>query len=186
MGAKDIHFDMETKINPTQPDATLAPEAFVKTMLAVIREAGMTQRVMVQSFDWRTLELLHQLEPGLRTMYLSIAIEGHAVYNTLKDGSWNAGHLLKDHGGSVPRMVKASAGQAAGVIWAPYEKNLSAELVKETQALGLKVIPWTVNEKLPMQRYIEWGVDGIITDYPDRLREVMLQKGLPLPLGVNQ
>lgn len=186
MGAKEIHFDMETKINPTQPDATLAPEAFVKTMLAVIREAGMTQRVMVQSFDWRTLELLHQLEPGLRTMYLSIAIEGHAVYNTLKDGSWNAGHLLKDHGGSVPRMVKASAGQAAGVIWAPYEKNLSAELVKETQALGLKVIPWTVNEKLPMQRYIEWGVDGIITDYPDRLREVMLQKGLPLPLGVNQ
>jgi glycerophosphoryl diester phosphodiesterase len=83
-------------------------------------------------------------------------------------------------------MVKASAGQAAGVIWAPYEKNLSAELVKETQALGLKLIPWTVNEKLPMQRYIEWGVDGIITDYPDRLREVKGQKGLPLPSGVNQ
>ena len=186
MGAKDIHFDMETKINPTQPDATLPPEAFVKTMLAVIRDAGMTQRVMVQSFDWRTLELLHQLEPGLRTMYLTITLEGDSIYNTLKDGTWTAGHLLKDHGGSVPRMVKASAGQAAGVIWAPYEKNLSAELVKETQALGLKLIPWTVNQKPSMQRYIEWGVDGIITDYPDRLREVMRQEGFPLPLGINQ
>ena len=186
MGANDIHFDMETKIDPTQPDATLPPESFVKTMLAVIREAGMTQRVMVQSFDWRTLELLHQLEPGLRTMYLTIALEGNSIYNTLKDGTWTAGHLLKDHGGSVPRMVRASAGQAAGVIWAPYEKNLSAELVKETQALGLKVIPWTVNEEPSMQRYIEWGVDGIITDYPNRLREVMGQKGMPLPSGLNQ
>lgn len=186
MGAKDIHFDMETKIDPTQPDATLPPETFVKTMLAVIREAGMTQRVMVQSFDWRTLELLHQLEPALRTMYLTIAIEGHAYYNTLKDGTWNAGHLLKDHGGSVPRMVKASAGQTAGVIWAPYDKNLSAALVKEAQALGLQVIPWTVNQKPLMEQFIDWGVNGIITDYPDRLREVMMHKGLPVPLGVNQ
>ena len=182
MGAKDVHFDIETKIDPHNPADTLAPEAFVETLLAVIRQAGMTQRVMIQSFDWRTLELLHTLEPGLRTMYLSSESSG---FNTVKDGSWTAGHLLKDHGGSVPRLVRASAGKAAGVIWAPNFNNLSAALVKEAQALGLQIIPWTVNQKAQMERLIEWGVDGLITDYPDRLREVMGQRGMPVPQGVH-
>lgn len=178
LGAKDIHFDMETKINPHWPDSTLAPKAFVETMLGVIRQAGMTQRVMVQSFDWRTLELLHTLEPAIRTMYLTIESAG---FHTLKDGSWTAGHVLAEHGGSVPRMVRASAGAASGVIWAPNHNNLTPALVKEAQALGLQVIPWTVNQKAQMERLMDWQVDGIITDYPDRLRDVMQQRGLPLP-----
>ncbi len=182
LGASDVHFDMETKVNPHHPESTLAPEAFVNTLLKAIREAGMTKRVMVQSFDWRTLELLHQLEPQIRTMYLTMDFPD---YSTLKDGAWTAGHLLKDHGNSVPRMVRASAGQATGIIWAPTQDNLTAALVKEGQALGLQVIPWTVNDKPQMERLIAWGVDGIITDYPDRLREVMALKGMPLPRGVN-
>jgi glycerophosphoryl diester phosphodiesterase len=169
------------RINPASRYAR-APEAFVETLLAVIRQAGMTQRVMVQSFDWRSLELLHGLEPGLRTMYLSSESSG---FNTVKDGSWTAGHRLDDHGGSVPRLVRASAGKAAGVIWAPNFNNLSAALLKEAQALGLQVIPWTVNQKTQMERLIEWGVDGLITDYPDRLRELMGQRGMALPQGVN-
>lgn len=178
LGAKDIRFDIETKINPHYPESTLPPDAFVKALLAVIREAGMVKRVMVQSFDWRTLELLHTLEPDLGTMYLTIE---SPHFHTLKDGSWTAGHLLKDHGDSVPRMVKASAKDFSGVIWAPNYNNLTAALVKEAQALGLQVIPWTINQKDAMERIMGWGVDGIITDYPDRLREVMAKKGLPLP-----
>lgn len=181
LGAKDVHFDIETKINPQFPAHTLAPEEFVKTMMAVIREAGMVKRVMVQSFDWRTLELLHTMEPGLRTMYLTVQA---SESNNLKDGYWTAGHLLTNHGGSVPRLIKASAGNSTGVIWAPNYNDLSIALVKEAQSLGFQVIPWTVNQKPLMERFIEWGVDGIITDYPDRLREVMSQKGMPLPPGV--
>lgn len=182
LGAKDIHFDMETKINPGKPADTLEPAAFVDTMLKVIRDAGMTRRVMVQSFDWRTLELLHKREPGLRTMYLTVA---SPKFDTLKDGSWNAGHLLKDHGDSVPRMVRTSAGKSTGIIWAPNFNNLTALLVKEAHRLGLKVIPWTVNQKEKMEQLIAWRVDGIITDYPDRLREVMKQKKMRLPKGVG-
>ena len=182
LGATDVHFDMETKINPHHPESTLAPQAFVETMLKVIREAGMTKRVMVQSFDWRTLELLHRLEPDIRTMYLSMDFPD---YSTISDGSWNAGHLLRDHGGSVPRMVRASAGPAKGIIWAPTHQNLSQAALKEAQALGMQVIPWTVNEKPLMERLIAWGVDGIITDYPDRLREVMAMKGMELPRAFN-
>lgn len=182
LGARDVHFDMETKINPHHPDSTLAPEPFVNTVLKVIRDAGMAERVMVQSFDWRTLELLHKLEPRIRTMYLTI--EGKD-FNTVTDSAWTAGHKIQQFKGSVPHMVRASAGKAPGVIWAPNFNNLTPELVKVGQSLGLQVIPWTVNEKPQMARLIDWGVDGIISDYPDRLREVMAQKGLPLPKGVN-
>jgi endoglucanase len=181
MGAAHIQFDMETKINPHHPEATLPPAEFVPVLLKAIRDAGMTQRVMVQSFDWRTLELLHTLEPQLRTMYLTMETEG---YNTPKDSAWTAGHKLAQYKGSVPHMVRASAGNAKGVIWAPAFYNLTPEGLKASRALGLKVIPWTVNEKPDMQRMLEMGVDGIISDYPDRLRAVMAQAGLPLPPAV--
>ena len=182
LGAKDVHFDIETKINPNKPAETLEPAAFVETILKVIRDARMTKRVMVQSFDWRTLELLHRLEPGLRTMYLTIDSQ---KLHTLRDGSWTAGHLLEDYGSSVPRMVRASAGKSSGIIWAPNHNNLTAPLVQEAHRLGLRVIPWTVNQTALMEQLISWRVDGIITDYPDRLRGVMKKKKMRLPRGVD-
>lgn len=182
LGANRLHFDIETKINPHRANDTLEPEAFVKALLAVIREHGMTRRVIVQSFDWRSLELLHRLEPELRTMYLSSA---SGNFNTVQDPAWTAGHVLSDFEGSVPRMVRASAGKAVGVIWAPHFNQLTAALAKEAQALGLQVIPWTVNKEADMERLIDWGVDGIISDYPDRLRAVMSKRGLSLPPGLH-
>ena len=183
LGAKNIQFDLETKIYPNDSNATLAPEPFVQTLLGVIREHGMVPRVMIQSFDWRTLELLHKLEPGMRTVYLTAELPN---YNTLRDGSWTAGRLLEDHDNSIPRMVKASAGGATGVTWSPAYNQLTEPQIKEAQGLGLKVIPWTVNDKAVMERLIGWGVDGIITDYPDRLREVMASRGMPLPAGAGK
>jgi glycerophosphoryl diester phosphodiesterase len=116
-------------------------------------------------------------------MYLTMETEG---FNTPKDSAWTAGHKLKQYKGSVPHMVRASAGNAKGVIWAPAFYNLTPELVKTSHAWGLKVIPWTLNEKPDMQRMLEMGVDGIISDYPDRLRAVMQQAGLPLPPAVGK
>ena len=181
MGATEVRFDIETKIDPRYPDKSASPEVFVKAMLDVIRGAGMTQRVMVQSFDWRTLALLHQWEPQLGTVYLTIET---GDMNNIKDAAWTAGHLVKDHKGSVPRMVRAAAGKALGVVWAPFFGDLTPDLLKEAQSLGLQVIPWTVNDKPQMERLIDWGVNGIISDYPDRLRAVMAGKGILLPRAV--
>ena len=183
LGATQIEFDLETKIFPNEPEATLAPEPFVQALLAVIREHGMVSRVMVQSFDWRTLELLHRLQPDTRTVYLTAQFP---TYNTLQDGSWTAGRLLKDHSDSIPRMVKASAGSAAGVVWSPAHNQLSEAQVKEAQALGLKVMPWTVNDEAVMDMLMDWGVEGLITDYPDRLRKRMAARGMPLPVGAGR
>jgi glycerophosphoryl diester phosphodiesterase len=77
-------------------------------------------------------------------------------------------------------MVKA----AGGSIWAPNFGDLDQALVRSAQGQGLKVMPWTVNEVTDMQRLLDWNVDGIITDYPDRLRELMKQKGMALPAPV--
>ena len=174
LNANDVQFDIETKLSPTRPYDTLAPEAFVKTLLATISEAGMTGRVMIQSFDWRTLDLVQRLQPGMRTVYLTIQSRNS---NNVADPAWTGGRLLRDHA-SVAHMVKA----AGGAIWSPNFNNIEQAVVKQAHDLGLQLIPWTVNEPVDMRRLIDWGVDGIITDYPDRLRAVMKELGMPLPV----
>jgi glycerophosphoryl diester phosphodiesterase len=156
----------------------LAPEPFVRALLAVIRQAGMTQRVMLQSFDWRTLQVVHQLAPQMRTAYLSATPPAAGGPN---EALWTAGRRLSVHGGSMPRLVRAAAGSAKGVTWSPHWKQLDQDQLKQAQVLGLSVVPWTVNERADMQRLMDWGVDGLITDYPDRLRAVMAERGMALP-----
>ena len=68
-----------------------------------------------------------------------------------------------------------------GQVWSPHFGDLTRDLIAEAKSLGLKVIAWTVNDRAEMKRLIEWNVDGIITDYPDLLREVLGDRGLPLP-----
>lgn len=179
LGADTVQFDIETKIDPRRPELTLAPEPFVQALLAVIRAHGLEERVMVQSFDWRTLQLLRAQAPKVRTVYLSVQ---RPQFNTIdtEPGLWTAGLRLADHG-SVPRMVKA----AGGHVWSPNFNDLSPALLREAQGLGLKVIPWTVNEPADIARILDWAVDGIISDYPDRVRTEMARRGLPLPLPVK-
>ncbi len=174
----EVRFNIEIKTSPEKPGDTLAPDLFAKALLETIAREGMSERVVIQSFDWRALKAMQQLAPKIPTSYLS------AQQNFLdnigsgrQEGSaWTAGIQFRDHG-SLPKMVKA----AGGSIWSPYAPELNAALVKEAQALGLKVLPWTVNKPEDMARLIDWGVDGLITDYPDRLREVMTEKKLTLP-----
>jgi glycerophosphoryl diester phosphodiesterase len=135
-------------------------------------------KIMVQSFDWRTLEILHREAPEIKTMYLTMDFPS---YSTIRDGAWTGGRFLVNHQGSVPQMIKHSAGQALGVIWAPNFQNLTPETLREAKALGMLVIPWTVNETLHMRKLIEGNVDGIITDYPNLLRGLLIEKGLSVP-----
>ena len=166
-----VRFNIETKISVGAPEDTVSAEAMTQALLATIRSAGMLQRVAIQSFDWRTLQLVQKLEPRVPTVYLTVQ---SANSDNVRDG--NAGFRLADHG-TPPRMVKA----AGGAVWSPNGSSLTEALVKEGHSLGLQVIPWTINNPADMERFIGWGVDGIITDYPDRLREVMARRGLPLP-----
>lgn len=174
----EVRFNIETKISPEAPDETAGPEEFARALIQVIRDSGMGRRTVVQSLDWRTLAVVQREAPEIGTSYLS---SQSASLDNIGAGQreaspWTAGVQFRDHG-SVPKMVKA----AGGAIWSPNYADLDEALVKEARGLGLKVLPWTVNDPADMQRVIDWGVDGMITDRPDRLREMMAARGLALP-----
>ncbi|HKO87589.1 MAG TPA: glycerophosphodiester phosphodiesterase [Burkholderiales bacterium] len=178
LGADDVRFSIETKLHPLRPEQSPAPQAFAEMLLKEIDAAGMIDRTSVQSFDWRTLAVMQQLAPQIPTVYLSVQQSGEDTIGTAsKTGSpWTNRIRYAEHG-SVPRMVQA----AAGKIWSPHQADVNAENVAEAHALGLGVVVWTVNDAAGIENMIDLGVDGIISDYPNRLRKVAESKGLPLP-----
>jgi glycerophosphoryl diester phosphodiesterase len=177
-GAQQVRFNIETKLFPDRPGDTASVEALTDAVLQVVREAGMRDRVSIQSFDWRSLQRVQGVEPAIPTVYLTVQ---SASNDNTRDPAWTAGLRLADHG-SVPRMVKA----AGGTTWSPNAAALTQALVQESHGLGLAVIPWTVNDAADMDRLVGWGVDGLITDHPERLREVMRQRGIALPAPVGR
>jgi glycerophosphoryl diester phosphodiesterase len=176
LGSK-VRFNIETKIDPTQPNDTVSPEVMTQVLVKVVRDAGMARRVTIQSFDWRTLNIAQQIAPEIPTAYLSFQ---NANNDTITSGVWTAGYRIADYP-DIPAMVKS----AGGAIWSPNGGAVTEDLVKRAHAIGLKVLPWTINNPQEMDRLIGWGVDGIISDYPDRLRTVMAARSMPLPAPLS-
>ena len=180
--ADHVRFNIETKLTPTSGANTPDPETFAAAVARAVREAELAARVSVQSFDWRTLAIMRRIAPEIERVCLST--DGGSG-DTLQRGQpgpspWTAGLDIDDFGGSAPRLVAA----AGCSVWSPNQRNVTAASLAEAQALGLKVIPWTVNGRPDMERLIQMGVAGIITDYPDRLRAVMAEREIPLPPAV--
>jgi glycerophosphoryl diester phosphodiesterase len=173
--AHEVRFNIETKLFPTQAEATAEPHVLTRALLDVIQQEGMSDRVSIQSFDWRSLQLVQKWAPSIPTVCLSVQ---SASANNLIDGQWTAGLKLAEHA-TPAHMVKA----AGGKVWSPNFNDLSQSSVAQAQGLGLQVIPWTVNSEADLKRMIDWRVDGIITDYPDRLRDLMRERGMTLPKG---
>ena len=188
-GNTQVQFDIETKVFPLAPGDTIEPDRFARRLVAEIRKHGMERRTMIQSFDWRTLQVVQKEAPEIRTTYLTVqrsfldnicsgtgSAKPDIAPADCPPSAWTAGFHLKDHG-SVARMVKA----ARGHVWSPYHGDLDAAKVKEAKDLGLVVVPWTVNDPAQIARILDLGVDGIISDRPDRVREEMAKRGMPLP-----
>ncbi|MGY8710977.1 glycerophosphodiester phosphodiesterase [Bradyrhizobium sp. 18BD] len=178
-GNARVRLNIETKIDPNRPDESLDPQGFVAKLLGVIEAEKFSDRVMIQSFDWRTLQLVQQQAPGVPTVYLTLQRGSGQTVALDKATNWAAGFSPADHGGSLPRTIRA----AGGAIWSPYFGDVTAALIAEAHTLGLRVVVWTVNKPEDMARMIELGVDGIISDRPDLLRQAAGEKGIALPAG---
>ncbi len=169
-GHDQVRFAIETKINPLLPEATLAPEPYAEAVVAEVRKAGLQQRSQILSFDWRSLAHVQRIAPEIPTVYLSA--QQRWLDNIGAGGSepspWTAGLRYGEHG-SVPRLIKA----AGGGLWSVYFGDVDRSKVQEAQGLGLKVLVWTVNDAATMNRMLDLGVDGLITDRPDVAREVL-------------
>ena len=185
----DVKLNIEDKVEVAAPQETAPSEQFVQVTAAEIRKAGFLKRVTIQSFDWGTLMRMRQVEPRLPLVALTepdfqqVGQPGKSV--------WLGGLDIDDFGGSPVRAAK-SFGAAAlspvhgnpqgGTVNDPnYVPFTTKALVDEAHAAGMKVIPWTIDDPATINKLIDDGVDGLITDYPDRLREVLAARGLPLP-----
>lgn len=143
----NVRFNIETKLVPEAPDETLAPEPFARALIAEVRKAGVAKRTTIQSFDFRTLAVVQREAPEITTAYLTSGQKGEAI----------------------PRMVH----EAKGAIWSPNFQDVDARSLAVARELGVKVVVWTVNERADIARVLGMKVDGIISDYPDRVREAL-------------
>lgn len=138
------YYNIETKCQPST-DNIYHPEPaeFVELLMKVIQEKDITERVIIQSFDFRTLQYLHEHYPNIKTAM-----------------------LIEEND---PRDLTAQL-KALGFtpyIYSPAYKRVTKELVNECQALQMRVIPWTVNSREEISQLRAMGVNGIISDYPD-------------------
>jgi glycerophosphoryl diester phosphodiesterase len=153
-----MRFDLELKRVPFQPETIndgftgRAPGLLEQRVLEAVRAAGVVGRTTVRSFDHRSAFLLRQMEPGLR-MALLIA--------------------------DTAPLGPADLTRAAGAdLYCPSYLFLDEDLVRRAHAGGVRVVPWTVNDPAAWQRLLDWGVDGLTTDFPDRLAVFLRGRGV--------
>ena len=190
--AHDVMLNIETKVEAGAPHETAPREQFVQAVVAQIQQHNMQDQVTLQSFDWGALMLAKQLAPELPLVALSNA-QSFLQCGEPGASPWTGGIDMDDFDCNLPAAA-ASFGasaispvhglpQSAGINDAGYSAFTTREMVEQAHALGLKVIPWTINDQPTMAQLMDIGVDGIITDYPNRLREVMLERDMALPVA---
>lgn len=145
--AAAVQFNIETKRNPNHPeyigDGFTGGEAgpFEMAILEEINARGLTERVIIQSFDHRSLRTIRELDESIRLAALTTGGEA---------------------------KIKVYYGYQFD-IWSPNYNDLTLGLIEEAHEHGLQVIPWTVNDPAIMRALLQMGVDGLITDRPDIL-----------------
>jgi glycerophosphoryl diester phosphodiesterase len=149
-GAARVRFDLELKRVPFRPDGSAV--ALEERLLEAVAVAGVVGRTGVRSFDHRCVGALCRREPRL------------------------TGGVLVAH--TAPVAPGEWVRQAGAQVYCPEYEFVDADLVRAARAGGSRVVPWTVNEPEDWGRLLAWGVDGITTDYPDRLAGFLRARGV--------
>jgi glycerophosphoryl diester phosphodiesterase len=142
------YYNIETKANP-EFDGVFhpKPEEFVDLLMDVIKEKNIEEYVIIQSFDFRTLQYLHRKYPAIKTAMLIEDFDKRTLTEQVKSL------------GFVPN------------VYSPGQNLVNATLIADCHSKNMKVIPWTVNEKARINELKKMGVDGVITDYPNLFNE---------------
>ena len=140
---KPVYYNIETKSTPAGDDIyNPKPDVFVETMMAVINKKKISKRVIIQSFDIRTLQVLHKTDPKIK---LSLLVGKISVDDDVKKL------------GFTPD------------IYSPYYTFVDKDVVKKVHDYKMFLLPWTVDQEKDMTALADMGVDGIISNYPDKL-----------------
>ena len=167
--SENLLINLEIKSTPDEENLTPAPEDTVKLVVNEINKSNLKDKIIVSSFDWRTLTEIKNQYPEISRAYLTYQqVRGMKIKKTIYNRSPWMSFLpfYEDH--ELPKIIKSQGGKA----WHPYRKDITKKLVDISHQEDLPVNVWTVNEDYEMLKMIEYGVDGIMTDYPLRLKEL--------------
>jgi len=167
--SENLLINLEIKSTPDEENLTPTPEEMVKLVMQEVNKSNLQNKIIISSFDWRTLTEIKNLYPEISRAYLSFQQQaGIKIKNTIYNRSPWMSYLPFFEKYELPKIIKSQGGKA----WHPYHKDITKKLVDISHQEDLPVNVWTVNEEYDMLKMIEHGVDGIMTDYPLRLKEL--------------
>ncbi|KUO16560.1 glycerophosphodiester phosphodiesterase family protein [Streptomyces dysideae] len=188
--ARQVTLNIETKVEAGAPEQTAPRELFVRRVFEAIRASGIERQVTIQSFDWGALRAMHRLAPR----WPLVALTNYDFLQVGKPGAspWLGGIDADDYGGDFVKAAATLPGVRAlspnygfpqsGKVGDPgFRFYADPTMVTEAHARGLKVVPWTCDDPATVEALMDMGVDGIITNYPDRVRQIMADRGMRLP-----
>ncbi|GII94672.1 glycerophosphodiester phosphodiesterase family protein [Sinosporangium siamense] len=171
--ADNVRLHVELKSNPERPDLSADPREFTEMVITELARHGRLNGAAILSFDWRILGHARELAPDTGRIAL--------IEKATMSSPWLAGLDLSDFCCDIP-----SAAVAAGAtVLSPDHVLIDAELMDAARRAALPVVAWTVNDRKRAAELIDLGVSGVVTDYPDRLRALWADRGMPLPSPIN-
>jgi len=167
--SENLLINLEIKSTPDEENLTPVPEEMVKLVIQEVDKSNLQNKIIVSSFDWRTLTEIKNHYPEISRAYLTYQQQaGMKIKNTIYNRSPWMSYLPFFENHELPKIIKSQGGEA----WHPYHKDITKKLVDISHQEDLPVNVWTVNKEYDMLKMVEYGVDGIMTDYPLRLKEL--------------
>ena len=159
----DLLINLEIKSTPIEEGLTPSPEEMVKIIIDEVGRSNLNDKIIYSSFDWRVLREIKERDPKIPRAHLTSGAKGK-IYDKSPWLDFTPLHSEVD----LPKLIKALGGSA----WHPNYKDVNKEIIEISRNEGLPVNVWTVNKEQDMLRMIDYGVDGIMTDYPLKLKEL--------------
>ena len=166
---EDLLINLEIKSTPIEKNLTPEPDEMVKIIIDEVSRSNLEDRIIYSSFDWRILREIKERDSKIPRAYLTSGARGK-IYDKSPWLDFTPLH----NGVELPELIKALGGSA----WHPNYKDVNKEIVQISHDKGLPVNVWTVNRESDMLRMIDYGVDGIMTDYPLKLKELCERKNI--------
>ena len=164
---EDLLINLEIKSTPVEKNLTPEPDEMVKIIIDEVSRSNLEDRIIYSSFDWRVLREIKERGSKIPRAYLTSGARGK-IYDKSPWLDFTPLH----NGVELPELIRALGGSA----WHPNYKDVNKEIVQISHDKGLPVNVWTVNRESDMLRMIDYGVDGIMTDYPLKLKELCERK----------